>query len=185
MKLISSLLIILCCSLWSCDPDYDQSDKIKNPDLFQASDYIIRDYKEARATRQLFKLIKINETIDSLFIRDTVTPAEIVLLNKLNLNNPKWKDKYKADTTFGVYGDADKLSYTATDATLPVQQVDVFMNEGKIGTIKVHSQRSSLINHHDQILTYYPQSGYELLSTQKMWSGDTIRMNVKARFISL
>ncbi len=183
MKVIPHILLILCCFLWSCSPELKQNDKINNPDLFQASDYILRDYREVRSSRQLSKVIRINETVDSLIVRDTITPSEIVLLNKLNLDNPKWRDKYRADTTFGVYGDADKLSYSTEDATLPVQQVDVYMNEGKIGSIKVHSQRSSLINHHDQILIYYPHLGYELLSTQKMWTGDTIRMNVNARFI--
>ena len=183
MKFFPFMILMLCCFIMSCNEDFEPNEKVKNLGLFQASDYILKDYKETRATRKLFKVIKINETIDSLTVSDTVTPGEIVLLNKLNLDNPKWKDKYIADTTFGVYGDPDKLSYTTDDSKLPVRLVEVFMNEGKVGSIRVHSQRSSLINHHDQILTYYPTVGYELISTQKMWSGDTIRMNVKARFI--
>lgn len=183
MKFFPFVIFTLCCFIASCDQEIEPNEKVKNVDLFQASDYILKDYREARASRKLFKVIKINETVDSLTVSDTVTPGEIVLLNKLNLDNPKWKEKYVADTTFGVYGDPDKLSYTTDDEKLPVQLVEVFMNGGKIGSIKVHSQRSSLINHHDQILTYYPSVGYELLSTQKMWSGDTIRMNVKAKFI--
>ena len=33
-------------------------------------------------------------------------------------------------------------------------------------------------------MTYYHATGYERVSTKKMWSGDTIRMNVKAQFIN-
>ena len=177
------VFIIVVTMLQSCQKESGIGEGQHNPQFFQASDYILKDYKSSRVTHDLFKLIKINETLDSTMIKDTVGPNETVLLNKLNLDNSKWSDKYVADTTYGVYGDADLLTYTCNDKELPIQKVTVYLNQGKVTTIKVNSQRSSLINHHEQLLTYYPGAGYDLVSTQKMWSGDTIRMNVKATFI--
>lgn len=182
MKYIIVLIGLICLNV-SCKQDAGNVKKNENPQFFQASDYITKDYREVRKSHKLFKLININETLDSITVADTVGPTEMVLLNKLNLDNAKWSDKYKADTSFGVYGDPDVMNYTALDEELPIQKVSVYLNQGRITNIKVHSQRSSLINHHDQSLIYYPGVGYDLTSTQKMWSGDTIRMNVKATFV--
>jgi len=175
---------IICASLvlFSCEKENKEVKNDGKLKFFQASEFILKDYRQARKSRSLFKLVEINGTLDSIIIKDTIGPSELVLLDKLNIDNPKLKDKYNADTVFGVYGDPDKLTYTAKEEKLSVQQLDIFLNQGKVTTIKAHSRLSSLINHHEQYMTYYPQTGYEITSTQKMWSGDTIRMFVKASF---
>lgn len=152
------------------------------PRFFQASDFIQADYKKQRESRSLKKIVTINGQTDTLLIPDTLTETETVLLDKLNLNNPDWADKYTADTSYGVYGDADHYSYRSLDEKLPVQSIDVYLESGKVSSLKAVSRRHSLINHHDQVLTYVPRSGYHLVSTQKMWSGDTIRMEIRASF---
>lgn len=175
-------MILIMIALISCNEEPKEVSEESKKSFFQASDFILADYKEARKTKSLFKLVTINNTVDSSTVKDTVGPNELILLDKLNLDNPKLRDKYTSDTVFGVYGDPDKLTYTAKEEKLSLQKLDVILEQGKVTSIKAHSRLSSLINHHDQMLTYYPQSGYEIVSTQKMWSGDTIRMHVKASF---
>lgn len=167
--------------LTACKADVKQRGTASDR-FFQVSDYILDDYKKERSEKALFKTITINGQTDTLLFTDSLKAGETIFMDKLNLNNPDWTTKYAADTAYGIYGDADRYRYRALDENLPVQNIEVNMEKGIVSNIKVHSHRSSLINRHVQTLTYIPHSGYHLSSLQRMWNGDTLRMEVNAEF---
>ncbi|QLH30585.1 MAG: hypothetical protein HWD63_15100 [Candidatus Parvibacillus calidus] len=173
--------VIVSLLLLSCKTEVKQSGAASNP-FFQVSDYILDNYRRERSEKALFKTITINGQTDTLLLTDSLNAGETIIMDKLNLNNPDWIPKYKADTVFGVYGDADRYQYRALDEDLPVQSIEVNMEKGTVSNIRVRSRRRSLINRHDQFLTYIPHTGYRLLSLQRMWNGDTLRMEVSAEF---
>ena len=60
------VFIIVVTMLQSCQKESGIGEGQHNPQFFQASDYILKDYKSSRVTHDLFKLIKINETQTAL-----------------------------------------------------------------------------------------------------------------------
>ena len=152
--------------------------------FFQASDFMINDYKAQRSSKQLMKIVNINGHLDTLYFSDSLKEGELILLSKFNLNNPDWIQQYKADTTFGVYGEPDRYTYKALNDKLAIRNLEVFVNQGRARVIKIDSRRNSLINKHQQHLTYTASTGYDLVSTQQMWNGDTLRMNIHGIFVS-
>lgn len=152
--------------------------------FFQASDFMINDYKAQRSSKQLMKIVTINQHLDTLYYRDSLKEDELILLSKFNLNNPDCIQQYKADTAFGVYGEPDRYTYKALNDKLAIRNMEVFVNQGRVRVIKIDSRRNSLINKHQQHLTYTASTGYDLISSQQMWNGDTLRMNIHGSFVS-
>lgn len=166
--------------LIGCKPPQKENKEADQIYFFPVSEYIAKDYKEARLSGSLNKIVRINETADSLVIKDTFDVEELQMLEGIDINNPKWVDKYDGDTIYGLYGEADLYRYRSNDPNLPVQLLEVFMESGNIMTIKAITRRSSLINKHEKSILYYPGRGYELTSVQESWNGDTIRLEVEA-----
>jgi len=182
-RLLENLCLGLPLILASCTGNLSETEKkLASKYFFQASDFIVRDYQNQRKEHDLMKIITINNQSDTTFIRDSITPDELAMLNKYNLNNPHWIHEYDTDTTYGVYGEPDHYHYRAISEKLPVRNIDVYLSQGKVNTIKTVSQQNSLINKHHLSLNYTTGIGYDLVSVQKMWNGDTLRMHVHALF---
>ena len=56
--------------------------------FFQASDFMINDYKAQRSSKQLMKIVTINQHLDTLYYRDSLKEDELILLSKFNLKIP-------------------------------------------------------------------------------------------------
>lgn len=185
MRLIIALLL-LGPILFSCENGpVSSDDSLQSKDyFFDAKGYFAEESTRlAEAGKGLVKEIWFNGEEERLESDSLDWDKELELFLKADINRPAWTEKYTGDTTLSSAGTPERISYTAQEEELRIQQMDIsFDPSGKIDEIYIQKEINSLIEKVSQKLNYRPQEGYELSEkSSSNWKGEK-EIRIKAFF---
>ena len=171
-------IIIICLLVFGCNQtSVDSVDAPQNP-FFDLKDYFEKEMKIDR--NGITKTTTFEGEKETIQLQNVDLEKELKIFADANLNKVAWYEKYAIVSEKTKEG-GTKLPYTIDDPKLKTKRVELFKNNGKLDSILIHNQMTSLIMDSDQFLTYYPNVGYRIRVKQKGKLQDVgnIEINVK------
>lgn len=161
MKLLIALLPLL----WlSCSPpDSEQESKL----YFDLSGYFSEQVRKLYSdSLVVVKTSVINEKTEQHQMNWTDWGKEFALFTSSDINKPTMKGKYLADT-IAVDSARQRVSYTATDASLRTRLIELRYIHGEIEEIHIVNHQSSFLTTSHEELYYHPMKSYVIKSDVK------------------
>jgi hypothetical protein len=108
------------------------------------------------------KTVSKNQLSENKKLKISNWITELALFIDADINKPAWKDSYAKDSS------ATKIIYTAKEADLKTQKIEIDLKNGLPVKFKINSKMDNLLFHTTEELEFYPDSVYIINKHQKV-----------------
>ncbi len=94
---------------------------------------------------------------------------ELKIIADADINRSSWRDKFETDSSFNG-NKLSTISYTATDEKLSIRKIEISFSDSTqaIKRIQIQIEKNTLLNSTNTMISYTPDYGYDIFSTQKV-----------------
>ncbi len=130
------------------------------------------------------KKIVVAEGTEETKLLDSVDfKRELSVFSMSDINRPAWSDKYVADSSFNEQKQLAHLKIKSLDESLKTQSIAIDFQQGIVSRVQIQNRTNSAIASSDQTLTYEPDLGYLIESSQKVTFSDTKDFRIQVLFL--
>ena len=168
-------LILLLPVLFSCRPEKPGS-TIAGNSYFDLKGYLGKEISRYTETNPFVeKTVSINGKAESKNIRVIDWSKELAVFIDADINKSAWKGDFKVDSS------SNYAQYASTSEKIPVKQMFVFRADDKIVKVEIILSNRNLLYQSNDTLSYYPDSLYKIIKTQKIRLMDGKRYEIVGR----
>lgn len=154
--------IALALAFFSCRPENKAGTQSSNS-YFDLKGYFEKEISRYIAQKPTVeKTVAINGKPESkkTVIKDW--SRELAVFIDADINKSAWKGAFK------IENERNGVHYTTLNEKIPVKEVSVFRHLQKVNKIEVVIANHNLLYHSNDTLTYYPDSLYQIIKSQKI-----------------
>jgi hypothetical protein len=128
----------------------------------------LKGYVSAAAQRlkqlnpQVNKTVTINQSAEHKKLKITDWQKELSVITDADINKSAWQGLFR------VYKKQNSVSYISNNEKVPVKSLTVCYKNGKPVGIEILMETTNLLYTSRDILTFYPDSIYQVKKTQKI-----------------
>ena len=155
-------LILLLPMLFSCRPEKPAS-VVAGTSYFDLKGYLEKEISRySKASPIVQKTVSINAKAESRNIKVADWSKELAVFIDADINKSAWKGDFKLDSS------ANYVKYSSTNKKIPVKQLFVFRADDKVIKLEIILSNRNLLYQSNDTLSYYPDSLYKIIKTQKI-----------------
>ena len=187
MNLLKVLFISLLALFVACSGQNDAS-SVSNDIEFPF--YDLKSFFQSEINRlnkqqpSVEKKVAIQENIEQKTLEQLDYEQELQAFVDADINRVAWFDQYQIDTTFSQ-SQIQGLSYTALSEKLKTRTIQInFSKDGTIQQVQIYIGRKSSVAGSIKQLTYEPQKGYTIATTQSLIGTSDKEITLEVTFLN-
>ena len=182
----SALLVILLFLVFS-STGCDVSASVDNPRKEDNRYFDLKGFIGSEITRlsnesNFTKAVYVNGEKEEKVIEKLDLENELKPFSDSDINKPSWSDKYEVDSLIDETGKLIKLNYKAKDEKLRTQFLSVSYQNEVVSEIVIKNQSMSSVAEVIQLLSYKPEKGFIIESTQDVTTIEKNHSKIQVTF---
>lgn len=186
MRIFTTYLIFVCgLFLFACHPDsYRDKPGINVTDqrFFDLSTYFKGEQERLQQLSTSFtKKAVVNGKEEIKQLESLDFKKELAMFVDSDINKIAWLDKYEVDSIF-ANGSLQSIEYKTNDQSLKTQGLTIQFDQAKVARVDILRKSTSIAANIKQELSYQPNIGYSIVSTQNTQLADPEVIELEVKF---
>jgi hypothetical protein len=168
-------VLFLISALTACAPDHKAT--TAGLKYFDIKGFFHAD--SARLTKlnkPVFKTVYHNGATESKKVHIDNWGSELSLFSESDINRPAWKNSYN------VVAEGNILIYKTNDPELKTKEIMIKKVNGKVVYVMIYNDTKNALYHTEEVLSYFPDSLYQINKTQTVRLLGTNKYQIKGFF---
>jgi hypothetical protein len=176
ITLLASILVLLL----ACQNE--PGTNVTDQRFFDLSNYFKAEQKRlSKLTSPFTKKAVVNGNEEIKVFESLDFEKELAMFVDSDINRIAWFDKYQVDSSF-VNGQLHSIEYITTDQSLKTQGLTIQLKNNQVSRVDILRKSTSIAANIKQELTYQPNIGYSIISTQNTRLSDPEVIELEVRF---